>query len=63
MPANPITFLVLGTGRMAHRHAAALAKIRARPELIDGEPAPIILGVYGRTPDRLREIFTTWKAR
>ncbi len=57
MAADPITFLVLGTGRMAHRHAAALAKIRAAPERVDGEPVPVILGVYGRTPARLREMF------
>ena len=62
MPANPITFLVLGTGRMAHRHAAALARIRAQPELIDGEPVPVILGIYGRTPERLREIFNAYSA-
>ena len=47
---------------MAHRHAAALAKIRAQPEVIDGDAISVRLGVYGRTPERLREVFHAYGA-
>ncbi len=57
MASDPLTVLVLGTGRMAHRHAQALAKIRAAPEVIDGETARLRFGIYGRNKDKLRTLF------
>jgi len=52
MAREPITFLVLGTGRMAHRHARALAAIQRDPVVVDGQPLPLRFGVYGRSPDK-----------
>ncbi len=62
MAIHPVTFLVLGTGRMANRHAGALNRIRAEPEVEDGAPIPIILGIYGRNLDRLKEMSASYEA-
>ena len=62
MTHDPVTFLVLGTGRMAHRHAGALAKIRAEPEVVKGTAVPIILGIYGRNIDRLKTMADVFSA-
>ena len=57
MASDPLTVLVLGTGRMAHRHAQALAKIRAAPDVIDGVTTPLRFGIYGRDKEKLRTLF------
>ena len=54
MTLEPLSFLVLGSGRMAQRHTQALASIRATPEVIGGKTAPVRFGIYARNKDKLR---------
>ena len=54
MTLEPLSFLVLGSGRMAQRHTQALASIRATPEVIGGKMAPVRFGIYARNKDKLR---------
>ena len=56
MALDPLTFLVLGSGRMGHRHAQALASIRSAPDEVLGQAAPVRFGIYARNPDKLRAL-------
>src|SRR5437899_8889004 len=52
--ADSLTVAVLGTGRMAGIHLAALADLRDRGLRIDGRTVRIEPAVYGRDPDKVR---------
>src|SRR5438445_6429669 len=54
--ADTLTVAVLGTGRMAGIHLAALADLRERGLRIDGRGVRIEPAVYGRDPDKVRVV-------
>ncbi len=51
---DTLTVAVLGTGRMAHIHLAALAGLRDRGLRIDGRSVHVEPAVYGRDPAKVR---------
>ena len=59
MPSNgrqsdSLTVAVLGTGRMAGIHLAALANLRERGLMVEGRRVSVEPAVYGRDPDKVR---------
>jgi predicted dehydrogenase len=51
-----VTVAVLGTGRMAGIHLAALAELRDRGLLVDGKTVRVVPAVYGRDPAKVRAV-------
>jgi predicted dehydrogenase len=54
--ADSLTVAVLGTGRMAGIHLAALASLRDRGLQVDGRRVSIEPAVYGRDPHKVRAV-------
>src|SRR5438445_12573127 len=54
--ADSLTVAVLGTGRMAGIHLAALAELRDRGMQVDGRTIRIEPAVYGRDPSKVRAV-------
>jgi predicted dehydrogenase len=54
--ADALTVAVLGTGRMAGIHLAALADLRDRGLRIDGRTVRVEPAVYGRDPEKVRVV-------
>src|SRR5205807_2389357 len=54
--ADSLTVAVLGTGRMAGIHLAALAELRDRGLQVDGRRVSIEPAVYGRDTEKVRAI-------
>src|SRR5438552_8232425 len=52
--ADSLTVAVLGTGRMAGIHLAALAELRDRGLQVDGRTVRVEPAVYGRDPAKVR---------
>ena len=55
-PPESLTVAVLGTGRMAGIHLAALAELRDRGLRVDGRSVRVEPAVYGRDPAKVRAI-------
>ena len=53
---DSLTVAVLGTGRMAGIHLAALAELRDRDMQVDGRTVRIEPAVYGRDPSKVRAV-------
>jgi predicted dehydrogenase len=53
---DSLTVAVLGTGRMAGIHVAALAALRDRGLTVDGRNVSIQPAVYGRDPEKVRAL-------
>jgi len=53
---DSLTVAVLGTGRMAGIHLAALAELRDRGMRVDGRTVRIEPAVYGRDPSKVRAV-------
>jgi predicted dehydrogenase len=53
-PTDSLTVAVLGTGRMASIHLAALAELRDRGLSVDGRTVHVEPAVYGRDPAKVR---------
>lgn len=53
-PTDSLTVAVLGTGRMASIHLAALAGLRERGLSVDGRTVRVEPAVYGRDPAKVR---------
>src|SRR5438874_784775 len=53
---DSLTVAVLGTGRMAGIHLAALAELRDRGMQVDGRTVRIEPAVYGRDPSKVRAL-------
>ena len=53
---DSLTVAVLGTGRMAGIHLAALAELRDRGMQVDGRTVRIEPAVYGRDPSKVRAV-------
>jgi predicted dehydrogenase len=53
---DSLTVAVLGTGRMAGIHLAALAELRDRGMQVDGRTVRIEPAVYGRDPSKVRTV-------
>jgi predicted dehydrogenase len=47
---------VLGPGRLGETHLAALARLRDRGLVVDGNRVGVIPALYGRNPERVREL-------
>jgi predicted dehydrogenase len=54
LPKDLLTVAVLGTGRMAAIHLAALAELRDRGLRVDGGAVRVEPAVYGRDPEKVR---------
>jgi predicted dehydrogenase len=55
-PTDRLTVAVLGTGRMASIHLAALAEVRDRGLSVDGRTLHVEPAVYGRDPSKVRAV-------
>ena len=55
-PIDSLTVAVLGTGRMAGIHLAALAELRERGLSVDGRTVRVEPAVYGRDPAKVRAV-------
>ena len=51
-----LTVGVLGTGRMAQLHSAALRSIEEKGLIIDGERHPVAVALYGRDPTKVEPL-------
>jgi len=57
-PNDTLTVAVLGTGRMAAIHLAALAKLRERGLSVDGRTLRVEPAIYGRDPAKVQALAT-----
>jgi predicted dehydrogenase len=60
---NQLVVAVLGPGRLGETHIAALAHLRDAGLTIDGQRVDIEPALYGRNPDRVRELAERYGVR
>jgi len=53
---DALVVAVLGPGRLGETHLAALARLRARGLIVDGQNVAIVPALYGRNKERVREL-------
>src|SRR2546425_7934295 len=61
--SESLTVAVLGTGRMAGIHVAAIAALRDRGLSVDGRTVAVEPAVYGRDPEKVRVLAEQYGVR